>query len=383
MAKILIALIVFGVIIAIHEFGHFIVAKLCGIRVNKFAIGMGPVILKKQGEETEYSLRLFPVGGFCAMEGEDDASDDPRAFSKKSVPKRMAVVVAGAVMNIILGFLLLLIQTLLYQTVVTTTIADFTYTENASGERVSTSTSESCGLQVGDTIISIDGMRIFTDTDLSYKLQSTENDRMTVVVKRDGEHVTLENVTFFNTATEGRLDFYVQAEKCNFFNVIRYSALNTISTGRLIWASLIDLVTGKYGFHDLSGPVGIINTIGVAVSMGETIRESLISLLSLASFITINVGIFNLLPLPALDGGRLLFLLIEAIRRKPLNPEHEGMVHFIGLALLMLLMVAVTFQDIIKMAQGNNPPDNTTSASDTANPENSSPDSGSEPVNSK
>ena len=353
MAKILIALIVFGVIIAIHEFGHFIVAKLCGIRVNKFAIGMGPVILKKQGKETEYSLRLLPVGGFCAMEGEDDSSDDPCAFSKKCVPKRMAVVVAGAVMNLVLGFVLILTQTLLYQKVVTTTIAGFSYAEDAeTGERTSTSTSEACGLQVGDTIISIEGMRIFSDTDLSYKLQNTENDKMTVVVKRGGERVTLENVTFYNTATEGRLDFYVKAEDCNFFNVIRYSALNTISTGRLIWASLIDLVNGKYGFHDLSGPVGIINTIGTAVSMGETIRESLISLLSLSAFITINVGIFNLLPLPALDGGRLLFLLVEAIRRKPINPEHEGMVHFIGLALLMLLMVAVTFQDILRMIQG-------------------------------
>lgn len=353
MTTILISLIVFGVIIAIHEFGHFIVAKLCGIRVNQFAIGMGPVILKKQGKETQYSLRLFPVGGFCAMEGEDDASDDPRAFSKKSVPKRMAVVVAGAVMNILLGFLLIVTTTLLYQDVVTTTIAGFTYMEDAeTGERTSTSTSETCGLQVGDTIVSIEGMRIFTDTDLSYKLQNTENDEMTVVVERDGERVTLENVTFYNTATEGRLDFYVKAEKCNFLNVIRYGALNTLSTGRLIWASLIDLITGKYGFHDLSGPVGIITTIGEAASMGETIKESLISVLSLASFITINVGIFNLLPLPALDGGRLMFLLVEAIRRKPLNPEHEGMVHFIGLALLMLLMVAVTFQDILRMIQG-------------------------------
>lgn len=353
MATIIIALLVFGVIIAIHEFGHFIVAKLCGIRVNKFAIGMGPVILKKQGKETEYSLRLLPVGGFCAMEGEDDASDDPRAFSKKSVPKRMAVVVAGAVMNIILGFFIIITTTLLYQDVVTTTIAGFTYTEDAeTGERTSTSTSEASGLQVGDTIISIDGMRILTDTDLSYKLQSTENDKMTVVVKRDGERITLDNVTFYNTATEGRLDFYVKAEKCNFLNVIRYSALNTVSTGRMIWTSLTDLLTGKYGFHDLSGPVGIIGTIGEAASMGETIRESLISVLTLASFITINVGIFNLLPIPALDGCRLLFLLIEGVRRKPINPEHEGMVHFIGLALLMLLMVAVTFQDILKMIQG-------------------------------
>ncbi len=353
MTTILIALVVFGVIIAIHEFGHFIVAKLCGIKVNKFAIGMGPVILKKQGKETEYSLRLLPVGGYCAMEGEDAESNDPRAFGKKSVPKRMAVVVAGAFMNIVLGFLLIVVTTLLYQDVATNKIAGFSYTvDSVTGEHISTSTSETTGLQIGDTIISIDGMRIFTDTDLSYKLRSAESDTMTLVVKRNGEKVTLENVRFYNTKTESRLDFYIKAEKCNFFNVIQYSALNTISTGRLIWASLIDLVTGKYGFNDLSGPVGIIGTIGEAASVGETIVEKLISVLSLAYFITINVGIFNLLPIPALDGARLVFLLIEAIRRKPVNPEHEGLVHFIGLALLMLLMVVVTFQDIVKMIQG-------------------------------
>ncbi|MBR2913207.1 MAG: RIP metalloprotease RseP [Oscillospiraceae bacterium] len=369
MTTIIIALLVFGVIIAIHEFGHFAVAKLCGIKVNKFAIGMGPVIFKKQGKETEYSLRLLPVGGFCAMEGEDAESTDPRAFSRKSVPKRMAVVVAGAVMNIILGFLLICTTTLLYQDVVTLQIAGFTYTEDAqTGEKISTSTSESCGLQVGDTILSIDGMRLLTDMDLSYKLQSTETEEMTVVVKRNGEKVTLNNVRFYNTKTEGRLDFYVKAEKCNFLNVVRYSALNTVSTARLIWASLIDLVTGKYGFHDLSGPVGIIGTIGEAASVGETIIEKLISVLSLASFITINVGMFNLLPIPALDGARLVFLLIEGIRRKPINPEHEGLVHFIGLAVLLLIMVLVTFQDIMKIVKSNDPPDSSTvSASDDAN----------------
>ncbi|MBE6850910.1 MAG: RIP metalloprotease RseP [Ruminococcus sp.] len=369
MTTIIIALIVFGVIIAIHEFGHFIVAKLSGIKVNEFAIGMGPVILKKQGKETKYSLRLLPVGGFCAMEGEDAESQDPRAFSQKSIPKRMAVVVAGALMNIILGFVLICATTLLYQEVVTLTIADFTYTTDAeTGEHISTSTSETCGLQIGDTIISIDGMRMFTDTDLSYKLRSSDTESMTVVVKRNGERVTLENVKFYNTKTQGVLDFYVKAEKCNFLNVIEYSALNTVSTGRLIWASLIDLITGKYGFQDLSGPVGIIGTIGEAASVGETIVEKLISVLSLASFITINVGIFNLLPIPALDGARLVFLLIEGIRRKPMNREQEGMVHFIGLVVLMLIMAFVTFQDIMKMVKNDNPPDSSSvSVSDEAN----------------
>ncbi len=353
MVTILVALLVFGVIIAIHEFGHFIVAKLCGIRVNKFAIGMGPCILKKQWGETEYSLRLFPVGGFCAMEGEDAESDDPRAFAKKSVPRRMAVVVAGAVMNLILGFILIAVTTLLYGDIISLRIAGFhTVEDKATGEKISVSTSETCGLEVGDKFISMDGMRLFTDTDLSYKLQNASGQPMTVVVERDGEKITLEDVTFLNTKTEGSLDFYVEAEKCTVFSVLRYSALNTISTGRLIWISLKDLVTGKYGFRDMSGPVGIISTIGEVATAGETFKESLTAVLSLASFITINVGIFNLLPLPALDGGRLIFLIVEAIRRKSINPEHEGIVHLIGMALLFLLMIAVTFQDILRLING-------------------------------
>ena len=347
MITILVAMLVFGVIIALHEFGHFSVAKLCGIKVNEFAIGMGPVIFKKQKGETLYSLRLFPIGGFCAMEGEDAGSDDPRAFNRKPVWKRMLVVVAGATMNLILGFVLIAVTTLLYGDVITLRIADFTKDKETG---VSTSTSETCGLQKDDEILYIDGMRIFTDTDLSYKLQNTDSDTMTVVVRRNGEKVTLQNVKFYNTATQGRQDFYVSSEKLTFFHVISYSFLDTISTGRLIWISLRDLITGKYGFHDLSGPVGIISTIGEAASYGETFRQHLTSVLSLASFITINVGIFNLLPIPALDCARFVFLVIEAVRRKPVSPEKEGMVHFAGMAVLFLIMIAVTIQDIFNLA---------------------------------
>lgn len=348
MITILAAILVFGAIIAIHEFGHFATAKLCGIKVNQFAIGMGPVLLKKQKGETEYSLRLLPIGGFCAMEGEDGESDDSRAFHRKPVWQRMLVVVAGAFMNLVLGFFLILCTTLLYGDIITLEIADFPVNSETGA---SCSTSETCGLQIGDRIISMDGMRIFTDTDLSYKLQNTESDTMDLVVMRNGEKINLPDVRFYNTETTGRLDFKVQAVDLNILNTLEYGFLNTISTSRLIWISLYDLLTGKFGFHDLSGPVGIIGTIGEAVSSGDTFRQSLTSLLSLASFITINIGIFNLMPIPALDGARFLFLLIEAIRRKPVSPEREGMVHFVGMALMFLLMIAVTCQDIFKLVQ--------------------------------
>ena len=235
MVKIILAIFILGVIVALHEFGHFIVAKLCGIRVNQFAIGMGPAILKKQWGETEYSLRLLPIGGFCAMEGEDADSEDSRAFGKKSVPRRMAVVVAGATMNILLGFVLLIITTSMGDAITTTTISRFHADENGN----STSSSESCGLQVNDTIVRINGMRILTDTDLSYKLQYTNENDFTVDVRRNGEIVTLEHVRFEDTATTGRLDFWVYGQKTTVGNVLAYAAKDTVSIARMTWVGLL------------------------------------------------------------------------------------------------------------------------------------------------
>ena len=344
--SILIAMLVFFVIVVLHELGHFAVAKLCGVKVNKFAVGMGPAIFKKQKGETEYSLRAFPIGGYCAMEGEDDDSDDPRAFHNKPVWQRMLVVFAGPVMNLFLGFLIIIATTCLYGVLGNLTVAEFR--TNPETEECIAMSAET-GLQVGDTILKIDGMRILTDTDLSYKLSSNESDTMDVVVRRDGQRVLLRDVTFRNKLNDTRLDFYVSRVELNPLNVISYSFLDTISTARLIWSSLRDLLTGKYGFHDLSGPVGIVTAVGEAAQYGETFKQHLESVLSLASFITVNVGIFNLLPIPALDGARLVFLVVEGIRRKPIPPEKEGMVHLAGMAALFLLMIAVSIQDILKL----------------------------------
>ena len=341
---VLAAILCFGIIIMIHEAGHFFVAKKSGIRVLEFSIGMGPAIFSKKKGETKYSLRALPIGGYCAMEGEDDNSDDPRAFRKAPVWKRMLVTVAGAVMNLILGFVLIVVVVCMDSAITSTTIASFR--ENEAGESISTSVQ---WLQRDDRFISINGLRIFTAQDISYALQNDDCDTFTVVVERGGQRVTLENVQFLNTETQGMLDFYVYGQKKTLKNVIVYSGRQFASTARLIWISLRDLISGKYGFHDLSGVVGIIDSTTEIVSMSETLHDKAMSLFDLMSFITINVGIFNLIPFPALDGGRLVFLILEAIRRKPIPAKVEGTIHFAGLAALMLLMVAITFQDVLKI----------------------------------
>ncbi len=341
---VLAAILGFGIIIMIHEAGHFFVAKKCGIRVLEFSIGMGPAIISKQKGETKYSWRLFPIGGYCAMEGEDENSDDPRAFRKQAVWKRMLVTVAGATMNLILGFFLILAVVCLDSPLTSTTIAQFR--ENEAGESISTS---SQWLQPNDRFVSINGLKIFSWQDISYALQNDTCDTFQVTVEREGELITYDEVTFLNTETQGLLDFYLSRDEKTIGNIMGHTFKYYATTARLIWISLVDLIRGKYGFHDLSGVVGIIDATTTVVNMSETFREKLVTMLDILSFITINVGIFNLIPFPALDGGRLVFLVVEAIRRKPCPAKVEGMIHFIGLAALMLLMIAITFQDISKI----------------------------------
>lgn len=344
----LIAILIFGLIIGIHEFGHFIVAKLNHIQVNEFAIGMGPKLLHFRKGETTYSLRLFPIGGFCSMEGEDQSSENPNAFEKKAVWRRMLVVLAGAFMNLVLGFVLITVLLCTSTKIPSTVIARFAETTNSAGETVTASESERSGLRVGDKIIAIDGSHILSATDLIYKLQTTETDSYDVTVKRDGARVVVENVKFHNDNTDGLLDFAVEGKSKNPVNVVTYAAKDTAATAKLIWMSLVELVSGKYSLQDLSGPVGTVSVIEQAASSGENLLERVQSVMNLTIFITVNVGVFNLLPIPGLDGSRFVFLLIEAIRRKPVPKNREAKVHLIGMAALFLLMILVTVQDITR-----------------------------------
>ncbi len=345
---VIIAILLFGFIIFIHEFGHFITAKLSGIRVNEFAIGMGPTLVHFTRGETKYALRLFPIGGFCAMEGEDEESIDDRAFNNKPVWKRILVVIMGAVMNIILGLILMMIILGQQPAFNSTTIGEF-----SKG-----SATQAAGLQVGDVSTSVDGYRIYGDKDLSFALATVNPENVDIQVLRNGKTMDFKDVKFNTKPVNGKnvlqLDFYVQPIRKNVGTLIAKSAQDTVSTVRMIWFSLIGLVSGKYGLNDVAGPVGAANAIGEAATIGlqQSFMAAFNNILFMMMVITVNLGVVNLLPFPALDGGRLVFLVVEGIRRKPINPKYEGWVNAAGFFLLIGLMVIITFSDILRLVTG-------------------------------
>lgn len=336
---ILLTVLMFGLLIFFHEFGHFITAKLSGVKVNEFALGMGPVLFRFQKGDTQYAIRLFPVGGFVSMEGEDEESDAEGSFSSINVWKKIWIVTAGAVMNLLLGFLVLIVLSCSQSAIGSATIALF--------DEQSTSASV---LQVGDVIKKMNGSSVHIDNDIVFAMIRDSDGKIDMVVERDGQTVELPAVPFQTTTSEEGitttvLDFKVLAKEKTVGSVLHQSFFMTGSIAKMVWSSLIDIVTGKFGLNQLSGPVGVATAVGQASTLGFR------SLLLLIAFITVNLGVFNLLPLPALDGGRLLFLLIEAVRGKPVNPRYEGYVHAIGFLLLIGLMIFVIFNDIVKLFQ--------------------------------
>lgn len=345
-----IAILIFGLIVTVHEFGHFICAKACGIKVLEFAVGMGPKLISFRRGETKYSLRLLPVGGYCAMEGEDETTSDKRSFRNQKVWKRMIVLAAGAFMNFVLGYIMVIIMTCMSGSVPTMEIRGFAAEAKPDGSVKYCAGSYEAGLRHGDVILEMDGMKVLSTTDLSYMLgQSAVHD---VTVRRDGSEITFEDVKFSNGITGGLVDFGLVYVPRSIGSVLSYSAKDSASLGRLVWISLRDLITGKYKTSDLQGPVGVVTTIDETAHQGETAKEKADSLLYLTAMITINIGIFNLLPIPGLDGGRLLFCIIEIIRRKPIKPEHEGYVHLAGMLLLFGIMIYATYNDIVRLVTG-------------------------------
>ena len=441
-ALILIGVLLFELIIFIHEFGHFITAKKSGIKVNEFSLGMGPKIFSFGKGETKYSLRVFPIGGFCDMEGEDEDSPEPRAFNNAKVWKRMIVIIAGAVMNIILGFVLMFVVVVQQDAYSSTEVQSFP----------ATSFSSCTGLQSGDVIKEINGYGISTSMDFNYPISTAElktvdgstleiykedcgnnlynmavnlvkdkNNKLSdeqvskvnellskstndivkakskedaysiyenyykeinnacgikdykvekiveketrkrytadILVERNGEEKLLKNVQFFTYTTKDNsdpqvsIDFYVKPIEKTIGSVLSQTFKQTISTCKMIYASLGGLLTGKFGLKDMSGPIGIASAVTTVASesLSSGFMSAVNSIIYVMMIITVNLGLFNMLPFPALDGGRFVFLIIEAIRGKSVPRKVEAFVNGIGMGLLILLMILITANDIFKL----------------------------------
>ncbi len=342
---VILAIFVFGLLIFIHEGGHFLFARLFNVSINEFAIGMGPKLISKTSRKTgiAYSLRAFPIGGFVSMVGEDEESDDPNALNKKPVWQRIIIVAAGAVTNLVVGFLVM---------------AVLVFSADALGSNTVSVAEDTVSYEIGlrdrDVVTKIDNTSIHTMDQLVYQIARRGVSPIDITVQRDGETVVLQDVQFATYTEQGvtlaAADFKVYAENLSsengFWNNLGtrlkhtyYRATNTVT---LIWESLFDLVTGKYSMEAVSGPIGVTEAM---VETANTYGAE--EFINLAVTISMNLGIMNLLPFPALDGGRLVFLIIEAIRRKPVRAEIEGYVHFAGIVVLMLFMLFICAKDIV------------------------------------
>jgi len=332
--------LIFGFLIFVHELGHFLTARMFGIGVNEFAIGMGPKLFSKRSQKSGivYSLRALPIGGFVSMVGEDEAVDDESSFRKKSAWKRLIVLSAGGITNMVVAVLLMVAYVLSVGSIGSTVVAQFE--ENAL--------SATSGLQVDDVIISVDGQRVYTSTMLGYEIMRRGTEPVDIVVERGGKRIVLEKVSFgteeYTGVEIGKLDFYVYREHKTFANISKHIFGESVLAVKQVWESLFDLIGGKYGIEQMSGPIGITEQIG---SVAKTNKGGV---LYLAALIAMNLGIFNLLPFPALDGGRILFCFIEMLRGgKPIRDDIEAKIHLLGILILFGLMIVVTCKDIINI----------------------------------
>jgi regulator of sigma E protease len=337
------AILAFSLIIFVHEFGHFITARMFGVTVHEFAMGMGPKLVAWGKGETKYSVRAIPIGGFCSMEGEDERSDDEGSFSNKPWYAKFVILAAGAAMNVILGLVISVIFVAVSsaQTGILSTKVD----------KVLENSSLYGFLQKGDQIIEINDKTVNIRRDIDFAMQGYQGKECEIVIRRDGKRLsaTFKPIeTKYEDGTQAFLvGFVPEIMPATFFGVIREGFYQTIWMGKIVFVSLGMLLSGEARFSQLSGPVGVVGAMNAQAQTG-----GIVALLYLVAFISVNIGIMNLLPIPALDGGRILFVVVEAIRKKPIPPEKEGVVHFIGLILLMGIMVLATWNDILRLVSG-------------------------------
>ncbi|HIS60152.1 MAG TPA: site-2 protease family protein [Candidatus Faecousia faecipullorum] len=342
---ILFAVLLFSVLILVHELGHFVAAKLSGVQVNEFSIFMGPALWSRKIGETQYSLRLIPMGGYCAMEGEDGGSDNPRSFDKAAWWKRFLILIAGAAMNFLMGIALMAVVFLPVKRAVVPVIAGFEpfATVNREG-----------GLQAGDRILEVDGEKIYVQSDFNLILNLNPGDTHDLKVERNGETVELPNFLMEkHLSSDGKTMLYGMNFEVRDLTVLQrlQNAWNqSLDTVRLVRLSLQMLLRGQAGLSDMTGPVGIVQQMSVVADASATKVDALLNMLYFGAFIAINLAVMNLLPIPALDGGRIVGLLIttavEAVTHKKVNPKYEGYLHGAGMVLLLGLMGIIMFKDI-------------------------------------
>lgn len=351
--SVLFAILLFSILIFVHELGHFAAAKLSGVQVNEFSVFMGPALWKKQIGETLYAIRLVPLGGYCAMEGEDGDSDNPRAFTRASWWKRLVILVAGAAMNFLVGVLLMVVFFLPVNQVVEPVISSLESYCSFAGDQ---------GLQPGDRILEVDGEKIYTHPDFSLILSLNPGPIHDLVVQRNGQKVVLEDlrmdkhpVVDQNGSTQQLYGMNFSIGQLDFAGKLRYAWRQSLDSVRMVRLSLQMLFSGQVGLKDLSGPVGIVQQMAVTAQSAPTWVDALRNLLYFGGFLAVNLAVMNLLPIPALDGGRVVGVVIttviETLTRKKVNPKYEGYIHGAGMLVLLGLMAVVMFKDIFYLFQ--------------------------------
>ena len=351
--SILFALLIFGLIVLVHEYGHYIVARKNGITVEEFAIGMGPIVISKEYKDTLFSIRLLPLGGYCKMLGEDESEDSEGSYNTKTVFQRISVIAAGSIMNFLLAFVLVFIISSIngFSTLVVSSLS-----ENIPAAANS-------GMQVGDRVISIDGSRMRVFGDASFALFNNGGRPIDIVVERDGIQHTLlvtpiavsandYRVGFSSTFRSGIFGGNVEGfETASFLDTVSHSFWMLGHYIRLVIYSVGQLVTGNVSMDDIAGPVGMVGIIdNVYQGAAQTSSwDAILPLMNLAALLSTNLGVMNLLPFPALDGGRLVFLGVEAVRGKPINPDREGLIHLAGFVVLIGFILVISFNDILRI----------------------------------
>ena len=351
--SIIFAILLFSLLIFLHELGHFVAAKASGVQVNEFSMFMGPAIFKKQVGEPLYSIRCIPFGGYCAMEGEDTDTDNPRSFQKAAWWKRLIILVAGSFMNFVTGIVIMVIVFLPMQQYVVPVIDGF----------ADYATIDDYGLQKGDRFVEIDGEKIYLQSDFSLILSLNPGDFHDIVVERDGKlvelndfHMERHEVTQEDGTNVMLFGMNFTLKDASLADRLQYSWYSTIDVVRTVRLSLQMLLTGQAGFSDMTGPVGIVQQMSSVADASAPWVDALLNMLYFGGFIAIKLGVMNLLPIPALDGGRVLALLrttgIEAVTKKKIDPKYEGYIHGIGMILLLGLMAVILFKDIFTIFKG-------------------------------